>query len=355
MKRRKRRKFFGERRGRKRGNGRRFARRLTMLLALLFALQILPEQWMSRILPQEWIPLARPGNWLAWILPEEWGIREYVQELENQAARLAGAASDTARTALGSDSLEVTFLDVGQGDCTLIRLGDHAMLFDCGPDDAGTRIQNYLQKQGIETLDYVVASHADEDHIGGMDVIVTKFECRTIFMMETEKDTKTVRDVREAIRYKGYQTVEPQPGETYELGEARFRILAPIWDYGEDTNNNSIAIRLEYGSTSFLFTGDAEQEEEQDMVANGDELRADVYQAGHHGSRNASSWKFLEAVTPSYTVISCGAGNDYGHPHAETLERLREIGSEIFRTDLQGTVQAVSDGKEISWNTETGG
>lgn len=277
------------------------------------------------------------------------------EEMWNIAARRLGLVIEENRQGEAdgntdvSGILQVDFLDVGQGDCTLIRQGEHAMLFDCGPDAKGTYVQNFLEKQGVDTLDYVIASHADEDHIGSMDVVVTKFDCRTILMTDTDKDTKTVRNVQDALRYKGYQTIAPQVGTVYELGEARFRILAPIWDYGKDTNNNSIVIRLEYGNTSFLFTGDAEKEEEQDMVADGEELKADVYQAGHHGSSNASSWNFLAEVQPRYTVISCGAGNDYGHPHQETLQRLQDIGSEIFRTDLQGTVRAVSDGANISW------
>ena len=335
--------YSGKRR-RRRKKQRRLLKFLAAVLILLGAWQVLPEEWTSRGPLQE---LEQQAEKLLTPMRNVW----------NTAARRLGLNSEsrTGQSFYGntpvSGVLQVTFLDVGQGDCTLIRQGEHAMLFDCGPDDRGTYIQNFLEKQGIDTLDYVIASHPDEDHIGSMDVIVTKFDCQTILMMETQKDTRTVRDVQDAIRYKGYETVSPKPGEIYELGEARFQILAPIWDYGDDSNNNSIVIRLEYGNTSFLFTGDAEKEEEQDMVADGAYLKSDVYQAGHHGSSNASSRNFLEAVRPAYTVISCGAENDYGHPHAETLQRLQEIGSEIFRTDWQGTVQAVSDGENISWTS----
>lgn len=251
-----------------------------------------------------------------------------------------------------SGELTVDFLDVGQGDCALIQVDGHAMLFDCGPEDRGTYVQNYLEKQNIETLDYVIGSHPDSDHIGGMDVVVSKFDCSMIFMPDVEKDSSSVRDVELALEYRGYDTVSPEPGQVYQLGDASYTILGPVWYYENDSNNNSIAIRLVYGSNSFLFTGDAEEEEEADMVANGLDMRADVYQAGHHGSNTASSWRLLTAVRPSYTVISCGAGNDYGHPHQEVLDRLETMGSIIYRTDQQGTVRVTSDGVNLSWRTE---
>lgn len=282
-------------------------------------------------------------------------LGNWIETVWNRGAAELGRLADRAGTreepevAAVSGELTVDFIDVGQGDCTLIRQGEHAMLFDCGPDDKGTFVQNYLQKQGITRLDYVIGSHPDEDHIGGMDVILTKFDCDTVMLPETEKDSRSVRDVNSALEYRGYYVTRPVPGESWQLGEARFQILGPIWDYGTDTNNNSIVLRLTYGSNSFLFTGDAEQEEEQDLVADGAYLKSDVYQAGHHGSRNASSGVFLEEVRPAFTVISCGAENDYGHPHDETLERLAEIGSEVYRTDLLGTVRARSDGTKLSW------
>lgn len=248
--------------------------------------------------------------------------------------------------------LTVDYLDVGQGDCALIQTGDHAMLFDCGTDDKGTYIQNYLQKQGIEKLDYVIGSHSDSDHIGGMDVVVSKFDCETIFMSDFEKDTDSVRDVKLALEYRGYQATCPEPGEVYPLGDASFTILGPIWEYEGDSNNNSIAIRFTYGENSFLFTGDAQEEEEMDLVANGLTLQSDVYQVGHHGSDTATSWRFLTAVRPSYGVISCGKDNDYGHPHQEVLERLALMGTKILRTDEQGIVRITSDGENLRWGTE---
>lgn len=283
-------------------------------------------------------------------IPEELLTSGWVGDVTREIRTLTGQRQKIPGKPL-SGQLTVDFIDVGQGDCTLIMVDDHAMIFDCGPEDTGTYLQSYLRKQGISKLDYVIGSHPDADHIGGMDVIMTKFDCETIMMPDFEKSSSSVRGVEEALDYKGYRVTYPQPGEVYQLGGASFTILAPIWFYAGDANNNSIAIRLEYGSNSFLFTGDAETEEETDMTASGAILKSDVYQAGHHGSSDASSMRFLKAVRPEYAVISCGEDNDYGHPHRETLERFRQLGIQVFRTDEQGTIRVTSDGENLTWST----
>lgn len=250
---------------------------------------------------------------------------------------------------LTNESLEVHFIDVGQGDATLILCGEDAMLIDAGENDKGTLVQNYLQAQGVTSLRYMIGTHPDSDHIGGMDVILYKFDCDTVMMPEKEKNTSAYRDVIDTIKNRGYSNTLPIVGDTYELGDATFTILAPAHSY-EDSNNCSIAILLTYGNTRFLFTGDAEEEAEKDILNCGISLRADVYKAGHHGSSTSSSEAFLRAVSPSYAVISCGEDNSYGHPHAEPLNNFRSMGIEVFRTDEQGSIIAISDGKTITWN-----
>lgn len=254
----------------------------------------------------------------------------------------------TGGSGTGSD-LEVHFIDVGQGNATLIRCGDHAMLIDAGENDKGTALQLYLQKQGIKKLDYLVLTHADADHIGGADVIITKFKIDTVFMSPVKKDTKTYKDVIQALSQRSLSYCTPKVGSVYELGDATFTILAPNDDY-KDVNEASIAVMVKRGENTFLFTGDAGEEAEEDMMQNGLSLDADVYLAGHHGSRYSSSEAFLDTVTPEFTVLSCGEGNTYGHPHAQTLNNLRARGVKVFRTDEQGSIVAVSDGKEITWN-----
>lgn len=247
------------------------------------------------------------------------------------------------------EPLEVHYIDVGQGSATLLKSGRHAMLIDTGDSDQGTKIQLYLTKQGVENLDYLVLTHPDADHIGGAPVIITKFGIGQLFLSNYEKDNKTTQKVRDAMQYKGLTASDCQVGDTYTLGNASFTILAPVKEYA-DSNNASIVIMVQNGNNRFLFTGDCEAEAEADLIASGADLSADVYLAGHHGSDTASSQAFMDAVSPSYAVISCGEGNSYGHPHAEVLNRFRSMGIQVFRTDEQGSVVAESDGTGITWN-----
>lgn len=260
----------------------------------------------------------------------------------------AAKAPDTSKP---EGTLEVHYIDVGQGDATLIKCGSHAMLIDGGNNNQGTTVQLYLKKQGVESLDYVIGTHPDADHIGGLDVIVYKYNCDTVIMPDYEKDTKTYQELVDVIHDKNMKITYPVVGEQYALGEAKFTIIAPNSNsYGGNANDYSVAILLEYGKNRFLFTGDAEETSEAEMLTNGIDISADVYKVAHHGSRSASTQEFLNAVHPKYAVISCGEGNSYGHPHAEVLNRLRSMGVEVFRTDEQGSIIASSDGENINWN-----
>lgn len=265
---------------------------------------------------------------------------------ENAAVPESASGSDSALS-----KLQVHFIDVGQGDSTLILCGGEAMLIDAGDNGKGTTIQLYLQKQGVEALTYVIGTHPDSDHIGGLDVILTKFDCGTVIMPQTASDTTSYRDVIDALTYRNYQITPPLAGDSYHLGDAEFTIVAPNGEYADD-NNSSVGIRLVHGNNSFLFTGDAEAEAEADMLQNGIDITADVLHTGHHGSATSSSRDFIDRVAPAYAVISCGRDNSYGHPHEQTLDTLRESGVQVFRTDEQGSIVAVSDGSSITWNRE---
>lgn len=249
-----------------------------------------------------------------------------------------------------SSNLEVHFLDVGQGDCTLITSGEHAMLIDAGNNDRGTQVQAYLQSKGIKKLDYIIGTHPDADHIGGLDVVIYKFPSGKILFPDITKDTRTYEEVIEAADAKSNKIYHPKVGEEYTLGEATFTVIAPNGDGYESANENSVGILLQHGEKRFLFVGDVEEQSEQDMLKNGIDLQADVYKVSHHGSSTGTTEEFLEAVNPQYAVISCGEGNSYGHPHAEVLNLLRMNGIDTFRTDEQGTIVATSDGKTIRWN-----
>jgi competence protein ComEC len=245
--------------------------------------------------------------------------------------------------------MEVHFIDVGQGDCTLVIVGDRAMLIDAGDGAKGTLVQNYLSKRGIDRLDYLVLTHPDADHIGGAPVIITKFQVDRVFVSNYEKDNRTYQKLIEALDNKRYKYSTPLVGEVYGLGEAEFMILAPNATYS-NPNDSSVALLLTHGNNTFLFTGDAEERAERDIVSNGYPLAADVLHAGHHGSRSSSSTDFLEMVMPEYAVISCEEGNQYGHPHAQTMNTYRSMGIKVFRTDEQGSIVATSNGERITWS-----
>lgn len=264
---------------------------------------------------------------------------------------LLGVALPLPVTAKTEDPkpMEVHFLDVGQGDATLITCDGHAMLIDAGDDTKGTAIQNYLKKQKIKSLDYLILTHPDADHIGGAPVIITKFEIAKVFVSNFEKDNSTYRKLIQALDDNNLKSSTPAVKSKYSLGTAEFTILAPNDTY-ETPNDSSIALLLKNGKNSFLFTGDAEATAEMDILANGIDISADVYKVGHHGSRSSTSQRFFKAVKPDYAVISCGEGNSYGHPHAETLNTLRTNGVAVYRTDEDGTIIATSDGKTISFN-----
>lgn len=250
---------------------------------------------------------------------------------------------------IDANKMEVHFMDVGQGDAALITCDGQSMLIDAGDNTKGTAIQNYLQKQRIEKLNYLILTHPDADHIGGAPVIITKFDIDKVFMSNFEKDNKTYQKLIQALDNKRVKYTTPQVGTQYKLGTAEITILAPNNKY-DNPNDASIALIIQNGNTRFLFTGDAGEEAEQDILANGIDISADVYKAGHHGSRTSTSQDFFEAVKPVSAVISCGEDNRYGHPHAETLNTFRMNGVAVYRTDEEGTIIAVSDGEKITFN-----
>ncbi len=265
---------------------------------------------------------------------------DWLREEASTGSRRHNAAGD------GQAQLEVHFLDIGQGDATLITCDGCAMLVDAGNNNKGTQVQSYLESQNITKLDYVIGTHPDADHIGGLDVIITKFPPQKLFLPDYEKDTKTYEEVIRAAAYRRVKVTHPKAGKVYELGDAQFTMVGPVKKYSA-ANDNSICFLLEHGENRFLFTGDAEEEAEQDMLDSGADLGADVYKVPHHGSRTATTASFFQTVRPLYAVISCGDDNSYGHPHAEVLNRLRAAGTQMFRTDDQGTIVAVSDGTDI--------
>lgn len=266
---------------------------------------------------------------------------------------LSNTEVSTTETAadIKTSKFSMHFIDVGQGDATLIGCDGEWMLIDAGDNTKGTAVQLYLKKAGVLKLKYIIGTHPDADHIGGMDVIITKFDCENIFLPDKKSDSREYEELIDAINYRNYKISVPKVGEKFSLGSADFTVLGPI-SKAESNNNNSIVVKVKYKDTSFLLSGDAESEEEQEIVDSGADLKSDVYHAGHHGSNTSSSSEWLKKISPEYVVISCGKGNTYGHPHREVLDEFKKLGAKVYRTDEQGSIVVSSDGVKLSWNVK---
>lgn len=249
-------------------------------------------------------------------------------------------------------NVRVHFIDVGQGKSILIEAPEKTVLIDAGENDQGKTVLKYLSDNGIKSIDIAIGTHPHSDHIGGLDTVIMGIPVSSVILPvipdEMVPTTITYTDLLEAIAEKGLKITPARPGAKYALGNgSELTVLAPLGADYDDLNDFSVVTRLDYGETSFLFTGDASSPAENDMLNSGENLHADVLDAGHHGSRGATTAKFLAAVNPRTAVISCGLDNPYGHPHRELIERLTNHGARILRTDLHGSVVIISDGETL--------
>ena len=246
----------------------------------------------------------------------------------------------------GEGELAVYVLDVGQGDSIFIVLPNgETLLIDAGERGSDKAVIAEIRSLGVDTLDYVVATHPHSDHIGGLAKVLDAFEVGSVYMPKVSHNTATFEGVLDTIAAKGLSLRTAKAGVVlFDDGELRAELLAPIDDSYDNLNNYSAVLMLTYGQTSFLFMGDAEKQVEKQLLDSGVPLRADVLKIGHHGSNTSSSKDFIDAVNPDIAVMSLGTGNSYGHPHRETLDTLNERSIEIWRTDQDGTVVFTSDG-----------
>ncbi|SEF84578.1 Metallo-beta-lactamase superfamily protein [Caloramator fervidus] len=238
-------------------------------------------------------------------------------------------------------------VDVGQGDCLLIKTpNDSYVMVDGGSQNEEDKLKYFLSQYDIKNIDYVVATHPHEDHIGNLDYIIKNYNVKKIFMPKVTTNTKSFENLMEAIRKKKLKISVAKAGISFELDGVLFQFLAPNSLRYDDLNNYSAVLKVVYKDNSILLMGDAEKISENEIIKKFD-VKADILKVGHHGSVSSTGENFLKRVSPKYAVVCCGKNNDYGHPHRETLELLSKYNVKVVRTDIDGTVVFLLDGEEI--------
>ena len=276
-------------------------------------------------------------------------LNSFTKIEEETSNNITAESMATSTSSEVTGNLTVDFIDVGQADSILIINNNESMLIDAGNNEDGEDIVKYLENKGIKKLNYVVGTHPHEDHIGGLDdVINSDIQIENILMPKITTTTKTFEDVLDAIENKGLTVEAPSKGYEFKIGEANCKVMTDSIIDKDNLNISSIVIRLTFGNNSFLFMGDSEEENEKTISW----PKADVLKVGHHGSNTSSSEKFLNEVSPKYAVIMAGEGNSYGLPKDEIVKRIESLGTTIYRTDKNGTIEMISDGNEIKITTE---
>ncbi len=248
-----------------------------------------------------------------------------------------------------TDDVKVYFLDVGEADAILIDSNGKYVLIDSGNNEDGNNLVSYMKEVGVERLEYVIGTHAHEDHIGGMDNVIREFDIGKFYMPKTVVPTFTYEDIIKQLSNKKLKYSVPKIGTKFEVGNSKFEVMHIDSDI-EEQNNDSIVLKMTYKDVSFLFTGDLPSEKETTLLDK--DIKADILKVAHHGSRYSTSYEFLNKVDPKYAVISCGKLNDYNHPHNQLLKRLNKYNIKIYRTDLRGTIIFSTDGKDINIRSE---
>ena len=248
------------------------------------------------------------------------------------------------------DEIKIHYIDVGQGDSELIQIDGKNILIDAGTSDK--KALEYLKSAGITKLDYVIATHPHKDHIGSMDNVIDNFYIGTFYAPDISTTANAYENMINSLNKKSLKATVPKVGDQITIGNAAITFLAPNSNTYEDLNNYSIVVKLKYGNNSFLFMGDAQALSENEMLTKQLDVQADVLKVGQHGSDTSTSQEFLNKVNPKYAVISCGKDDSNQHPNQTTIEKLNAKNIEVFRTDLNGTVVATSNGKDITFNVK---
>lgn len=295
-------------------------------------------------LRKNWIKIVLAIFIIVYLIFETDTINE-LKATANEFSKNISEIEKTAKETTSKDVLKVYFIDVGQADCILLQNGEHNMLIDAGNNEDGVKLVNYLREVNVNKFDYVFATHAHEDHIGGMDDIINNFDIDKFFMPDVIATTKTFEDMLDALSNKKmvYNTVSV--GDVLGFNDANVEVLY-VGDSSKDLNDTSIVIKVTHGDNSFLFTGDATSNVEK-VLLNKD-IKSDVLKVAHHGSNYSSTSEFLALVDPTYAVISVGINNSYNHPSDIIINRLNSMGIKVYRTDVDKTILISSDGSDIT-------
>lgn len=262
------------------------------------------------------------------------------------AAMLTLCACGKGAQTLPNEKMRLYFLDVGQGDCTLIRTAAGDILIDAGPEASQERLCLRLHQLGVERLRLMVLTHYDEDHIGGADGVLRQFSVDEVWGGEAADDNESLRALRAALGGRGMSITPARQKDQRVLGDVRITALAPLQVPVPEGNEGSLVLQVVCDEITALFTGDVDAATEKLLVATyPGRLSAQIYQVGHHGSNTSTSQALVDAMRPSYAVISSGVGNEYGHPNGAVIERLEAAGATVLRTDLSGELLFITDGK----------
>ena len=252
-------------------------------------------------------------------------------------------------------SFSIYYLDVGQGDCTIVKSNESVMMIDTSTQNHTLDIQEALKSLSIDKIDYLVITHQHDDHMGSAKDIIDKYQVENIIMPKLSEinmvTTTSYENLLKSIVNNNVNAISSTVGESFWLGDASVQIFSPS-KQDEDLNNMSIVLKVVYGETKFIFQGDAEKAVEKQLLNSDFDLFADIIKLGHHGSNTSSTDKYLKAVNPKYAIISCGADNSYGHPHDEVIERLRKNNISFYITAQTGDITVTSDGKNIDIQTQ---
>ena len=287
------------------------------------------------------------------IVQEESSSEQIIVESTVEESLVNSYSGETieATTVTKDPSFEIIFFDVGQGDAACVLCDGKAMMIDGGNKSASSMIYSFLKSHEINYLDYIIASHPDADHVGGLAGALNYASVGTAYCTVQEFDSESFNDFTKYLKLQDREITVPSSGDVFYLGSAKVTIVYPQ-DGEIESDNTSIALRIEYGQTSFFFAGDCESQDEAVIIQSGYPLKSNVLKVAHHGSRYSSTNEFLNAIQPDYAVISVGGDNQYGHPTNDVLSDLQDRGVTLFRTDIQGTVHCISDGRSILFDVE---